>query len=414
MKSYNKILFSMSAFSSVRMITGAISVIYMFVSGLGLDSIAHVKSLQAIVTLCFSIGVANFMDKFNRKPIFLTAMISSAAWLFMLFMGGCFTKALYFYIAELFNAIALVIYNSISNAYLLDEYARIEKKKNFEYILGKYNNLSFLGMAIFAGVGSFAYEYLNKYIFLISFLLMVLLIFEGILTLPSQSTSFNKYKKERLSPSKKAHERKLIFRKLFQLSPFIIPLILVSIYYQLLIQYWQVIASAIPIIKDKPSLLGLIFIMSLFLQSVAGKLLKHLKISALPISFILMVIGLSLIYFALKFLNIYCLYIGLGILFLNIRINIILTNANSHKSITKQIRARFDSYLYTTTIILTGVFLLISGYLINRYDISVLLTLGLITIMLAFLSFMLLSKRHFKRNIGSQLRQGIQYNLAEK
>lgn len=55
MKSYRKILFNMSAFSSVRMITGAISVIYMFTSGLGLDSIAYVKALQALITICFII-----------------------------------------------------------------------------------------------------------------------------------------------------------------------------------------------------------------------------------------------------------------------------------------------------------------------------------------------------------------------
>ncbi len=401
MKSYNKIILSMSAFSSVRMITGAISVIYMFTSGLGLNSIAYVKVLQAIVTLCFSLSMANFMDKFNRKAIYLTAMISSALWLLILFLGGYFINVLCFYIAEVFNAIALVIYNSISNAYLLDEYYYVEKHKNFEHILGKYNNLSFLGMAIFAGAGSIAYEYLNKYVFLISFLLMILLIVEGLLSLPTQTCQYNKLKKERPKSYKKVYERKLIFRKLFQLSPFIILLMLVSIYYQLLIQYWQVMASVIPTIKDKPYLLGSIFIMSLILQSFAGKLLTHLNIWALPFSFICIITGLLLLYFSMEYLNGYCMFIGLGLIFLNIRMNIISTNAKSHKNITKQIRARFDSYLYTITIILTGVFLLLSGCLIDRYGISTLITIGLIMITLAYSSFILLSKRYFKHNIDN-------------
>lgn len=401
MKSYIKILLSMSAFSSVRMITGAISVIYMFTSGLGLDSIAYVKTLQALVTLCFSLSVAKSMDKFNRKTIYITAMTSSATWLFILFLGGYFTQPLYFYIAEVFNAIALVIYNSIYNAYLLDEYCKVEKNKNFEHILGQYNNLSFLGMAIFAGVGSFAYEYLNKYIFLISSIFMLILIFHGLISLPVQHSRFNKKDHPQKTSYRKDYETKLIIRKFFQLSPFIIPLTLVSVYYQLLIQYWQVLASTIPIVKDKSYILGVIFIISLLLQSLAGRIMKYLNIRALPYSFIFIIVGLACLYCSLKFLNIYYMVVGLSLLFFNIRLNIILANAKSHKNITIQIRARFDSFLYTTTIILTGLFLLLSGYLIQWHGISILIHIGLIIITLAFASLMLISNIYFKRNIGN-------------
>ena len=86
------------------------------------------------------------------------------------------------------------------------------------------------------------------------------------------------------------------------------------------------------------------------------------------------------------------MFMGLGLLFFNIRINIILTNANSHKNLTKQIRARFDSYLYTTTILLTGLFLLVSGYLIQWYGISVLINIGFLIILLAYLGFKMLPK----------------------
>jgi MFS family permease len=391
----------MSAFSSVRMITGAISVIYMFTSGLGLDSIAYVKTLQAIVTLCFSLSVAKFMDKFNRKTIYITAMISSAIWLFILFLGGYFTQTLYFYIAEVFNAIALVIYNSIYNAYLLDEYYKVEKNKNFEHILGQYNNLSFLGMAIFAGAGSFAYEYLNEYLFLISSILMLIFIFHGLILLPVQYSHFSKTDRLKKKLYRKGYETKLIIRKFLQLSPFIIPLILVSIYYQLLIQYWQVLASTIPLVNNKPYILGAIFIISLFLQSLAGRLMKYLDIRALPYSFIFIIVGLVFLYCSLQFLNIYYMVIGLSLLFFNIRLNIILTNAKSHKNLTTQVRARFDSYLYTTTIVLTGLFLLLSGYLIQWHGISFLIYLGLMMIIFSFASLLLIPQNYFKRNIGS-------------
>lgn len=401
MKSYNKVLLSMSAFSSVRMITGAISVIYMFTSGLGLDSIAYVKTLQALVTLCFSLSVTKVIDKFNRKTIYLTAMASSTIWLFILFLGGYFSQTLYFYVAEIFNAIALVIYNSIYNAYLLDEYCKVEKNKNFELILGKYNNWSFLGMAIFAGAGSIAYEYINKYIFLVSAILMFFLILDGLLSLPIQHSHFSEKDNLEKRSYRKGHENKLIIRKFLQLSPFIIPLILVSIFYQLLIQYWQVMASIIPIIKNNPYILGAIFIISLLLQSLAGRVMKYLNIRALPYSFILIIIGILCLYCSFKFLNIYYMVVGLSLLFFNIRLSIILANAKSHKNLTIQIRARFDSYLYTTTMILTGLVLLLAGYLMQRYGISILIHLGLIIITLAFVSLMLISKIYFKRNIGS-------------
>jgi len=93
--------------------------------------------------------------------------------------------------------------------------------------------------------------------------------------------------------------------------------------------------------------------------------------------------------------------IGLSLLFFNIRLNIILTNAKSHKNLTTQVRARFDSYLYTTTIVLTGLFLLLSGYLIQWHGISFLIYLGLMMIIFSFASLLLIPQNYFKRNIGS-------------
>jgi len=230
---------------------------------------------------------------------------------------------------------------------------------------------------------------------------MLIFIFHGLILLPVQYSHFSKTDRLKKKLYRKGYETKLIIRKFLQLSPFIISLILVSIYYQLLIQYWQVLASTIPLVNNKPYILGAIFIISLFLQSLAGRLMKYLDIRALPYSFIFIIVGLVFLYCSLQFLNIYYMVIGLSLLFFNIRLNIILTNAKSHKNLTTQVRARFDSYLYTTTIVLTGLFLLLSGYLIQWHGISFLIYLGLMMIIFSFASLLLIPQNYFKRNIGS-------------
>ncbi|MFT4058383.1 MAG: MFS transporter [Legionella sp.] len=396
-KSYNTIVLNMATFSSLRMLTGAVSVIYMFQAGVGLDSIAYIKVVQALITLCFGIFIAHRMDGFDRKSMYLISMIASSLWLLMFFLGGWCLHIFYFYIAELFNAIGLVIFNSIYNAYLLDEYFKIEKNKEFESILGKYTNLSFLGMAVFAGIGSIAYQYLGEYLFFAAFVFMVILIINGFLFLPAQKGRHNNV----LVSSRKSYEIKLIKRKVLQLLPFIAPLMFVSLFYQVVIQYWQVLASSISVVQQNPYFLGLIFIISLCLQSLAGKLVRHIRVNILTLSFFLILISLLFLSASLRLSNSYFMILGLSLLFFSVRITIILTNAKSHKNITKQIRARFDSFLYVLTTVLSGAGLLISGYFINSYGIQSLIIIGLILMMIAYLSLILLSHNLIIRAIAA-------------
>ena len=141
---------------------------------------------------------------------------------------------------------------------------------------------------------------------------------------------------------------------------------------------------------------GIIFIASLYIQSLAGKVAERIKTKTFIMSFIFMLVGLLCIYFALKLENIYFLIIGLSVLFFTIRINILYANIYSHKTITRHIRSRFDSYINTASSIFTGIFLLISGYFIGNFGIITLIYISSALVLMASLFFLItlgLSKR---------------------
>lgn len=388
MLTYNKVLFHLSSFVSIRMVIGAISVIYMLHSGVGLADIAYIKAMQAMILIAFSIIVANFMDKLNRKYFYLLAILSSSCWLFIFFIGGFYKMIFYFYIAEIFNAISLVIYNNLYNAYLLDQYVKDTKTKNFEIVLGSYSKYSFMGMAFCAAVGAVFYNYLTMYLFLISSFLMILLLIIGIIYLPNQYGVSSKKGELRFNTK----DVLLVVRKIKQLALFIVPLILITIFYQLIIQYWQIIAASIQFISKNSYMYGIIFIASLYIQSLAGKVAKRVKAKTFIMSFIFMLIGLLCIYLALTSENIYFLIVGLSVLFFTIRINIIFTNIYSHKNITRHIRSRFDSYINTASSIFTGIFLLINGYFIGKFGIITLVYISSTLVLLAFLFFIIIRR----------------------
>ena len=140
-----------------------------------------------------------------------------------------------FFVAELFNAFSLVLTQNGYNAYLLDAHFKDSKNKNFDLIMGSFAQYSFLGVSISAMIGALCYQYIGIYSAIISALMLVMVMLVSLIYLPSQIVS----KPSVAQVSKK--QVKLIYRKILTNKNLYASLLITSVFYQVIIQYWQVL-----------------------------------------------------------------------------------------------------------------------------------------------------------------------------
>lgn len=230
------------AFSSLRLFIGAISVIYLLQAGsLSISSISYLKSFQSILMILLSIYVGQLSDQYERKRLILIALGFCVTWLGLLYLGSYTHSLPIFYLSETCNTLSLLIMMNTYNAYLIDMYRQESLSKNYHWILGTYTQYSFPGIAVCAVLGAFLYPHLGNKIPLIPMCLLSLLFILACYYLPKQQQSHSP--KQTLSKAKSRLLYRLIFKKITQHPELSIAFILVSAYYQVLIQYWQLIAN---------------------------------------------------------------------------------------------------------------------------------------------------------------------------
>jgi len=152
-------------------------------------------------------------------------------------------------------------------------------------------------------------------------------------------------------------------RKILKNTVLILSLILISAFYQIFIQYWQVLASAITYIKMHSYLFGLIFTISLLVQSLAGKIIQNItKTKTISFVVFILVSSLTLNIFALSKNSILLFILSIAFIFFSLRVLMIYFSANAHKNITRHIRAWFDGYINTSTTGLSAIFLFVLSF----------------------------------------------------
>ena len=171
------------------------------------------------------------------------------------YLGGEFHSFYIFMLAEFFTALSIVLNKNSYNAYLIDAYIKEYKNKNFGKALFVYNQYTFLAVAISSFIGTICYQYINIYSALVcAFALSVLFLF-FIFLLPSQKVNKTKRKLKNI----KNHEIRLIFRKIFKPKYICVFFVLVSLFFQIIIQYCQVILSQIKAFNNYPILFSIAF-----------------------------------------------------------------------------------------------------------------------------------------------------------
>lgn len=396
----NKILFYGVAYTSVRMLVGAISAVYLFAQGVGIFDIGMIKTFQAAMILVLDIPLAYFADQKSRKLSIILASLFSIFWLFT--MGISETLGL-FYLAEFFNSVSLALFGGAFISYLIDKNAEFDKsKQSIQKIIGKFYKYQHIGMTFFAIIGAFFITIDSSEIWFISCLLMILLVVISIPLLPNDSiTSISQNKKN-------------IFNNVFnifkdimcraEIKWVVLILILTMVYYQSVIQFWQLIIGIDEkTIIQEGYIYGIIFAMILLIQSLSGYVVE--KYSKKYIFYLVVFLTLMLFpytWFA-KIDYFYATSFTIIVLFFIIRTLIITLQATLHENITAEFRATYDSVISTIVRIILLIMLPSLGFMTDEFGFTPLYVLYLF-IFFIFVGFRLLNT-HLTKHSSGRLRR---------
>ena len=274
------------ASSSLRMIVGATSVIYLMSHGVTLAQIGAMKAMQATVVLLLDVPLGYLADRWGRRNLICMANIATALWLGLTALGGAdvFDAAresydvfgisisisiVLFFIAEAFNAFALAAFNGAFSAALLETYERQNARRDFENILGLYGKWQFALMALAAFVGAWAGGGASAIVWWVSAgaTLALALTTRFFVRAPFIGASVKS------SPSMLRDLQEMTGHLSLSRSTLLLgaSYVLFLLCYQILLQFWQPLISSFAIDDQSGWLYGVAFVLFLVAQSVASE-----------------------------------------------------------------------------------------------------------------------------------------------
>ena len=247
--------------SAIRMLVGGISSIYLYAHSLSYDEIGWLKAFQAVVILTLDIPLSYSADKVSRTFSIKMAVLSSALWLFMMGYVESFTG---FLVAEFFNALSLALFNGAFIACLLEG----EKKKNHRKILSHYSGKQHFFMAFVALIGPFFLQDITEgFLWYISSICMLVL-FSVSVFIFREDQSLRGHKKNFVQTIKSDFLN--VYSCLKRINILLLISLLVGVFYQISIQYWQPVLYYFAKIGVKGSLWGFTFFIILISQSISA------------------------------------------------------------------------------------------------------------------------------------------------
>lgn len=146
MRLFYRLLIYTILFSSIRMLVGGYSSLYLTTHGLSIADISFLKAFQGIVIVLIQIPAGVIIDKCNNRfPFILISIFLAAIWMFLTAIGN---TALTFFIAEFFNGLSLAIFNAVMLPILVETYSYETGKDDYNYTLGKFFKYQNLLMVI--------------------------------------------------------------------------------------------------------------------------------------------------------------------------------------------------------------------------------------------------------------------------
>lgn len=389
-------------FSSIRMLIGGYSSLYLINHSLSIADISFLKAFQGLVIVLIQIPIGVIIDRHrSRYPFILLSIFFAAIWLFL---TGISDSAVYFYTAELFNGVSLAIFNAVMLPILVETYSHETGKDDYNHTLGKFFKYQNLLMAISVILGSIFVNITSRHVWLISALLL--------LGIGSFSILTNDLKKFNFLSSKKTHKRaKLHFNDIFNqvksnnlMVVFLTNIALITIF-QILAQFWQIIIYDY-LGKDTSYALvyGLFFSAILILQAMGSHLAEKKNSLLLSLFFVfLLIVSMGCLTicdenYSNRIIPI-IVFLASFILF---KYPSVIISALLHKNISNDIRATFDSIISTFSMVASIVIFYLVGVLLNKYGNSViLLSLAILSIfsMICIAAYFIKTKYKLKNQL---------------
>ncbi|MDA8273314.1 MAG: MFS transporter [Deltaproteobacteria bacterium] len=379
-----KLLYFDSVFSGARMLTGSTAILYLMSRGLSIADIAFLKLLQHLVILLMDIPSSYIADRYSKRFIIFVSVLCGSIW--MVFTA--YSPSIWWlFVAEMFNGFSLALYSGSFESLAINT-AISEGLKDPFIIINWVTKYSFFFMALAAFFGGLFVKTQSSVFWWIGGILLFTLAVLAFYILPGdilQCTHNENYKKSTgLSIKKDFHYITSLFNNI-NLMLIIAIGIVVSLSYQVLIQYWQVL-TYIPLEKNLVGKQGfvysIIFVIILLVQHFAGKIsyeyhIKHLILALLLVS-ILLLIG-----------NIWntplIIVIPIVAFFFFYRLSMVYLSKQTHREIDNKLRATVISISNTALRILLVVFFLLIGVAIHYIGLNVVPIFILLFLLLCFL-----------------------------
>jgi len=369
-----------AAFTSLRMLVGALSAVYLLNHGVSVVNIGLMKSMQAAIYFVFDIPSSYLADRYSRKAAVIISTILGRLWL--LITGLANSVPLYF-LAEALNALSLTIIGGVIQAYIIDN---ADDMENIHKIMGKVNRLSFFFMAVASLLGAWLAHIHDRLPWLVGGTgCLILAIFFGYFLpkpiinpnsgCPSigRDTAVENMVRELEQVEKNNITRffttliQLFSDKTVLLQAF--SLISIALIFQFLLQYWQLLI----VFSESTFYYGILFCFILLAQSLAGHITTKLENSPLIFYIILALAWICILGLATGVhINSNALKVAALVpLFGIIQILISFCGAKFHMMLKSEIRSTLESAVSTSAKFLAMLFMPIVAYAATNISWSV-------------------------------------------
>ncbi|MFT4060046.1 MAG: MFS transporter [Legionella sp.] len=387
MQLFYRLLIYTILFSSIRMLVGGYSSLYLTNHGLTIADISFLKAFQGIVIVLIQVPVGVIIDRCNNRfPFILISIFLAAIWMFLTAIGN---TASIFFAAEFFNGLSLAIFNAVMLPILVETYTYETGKDDYNSTLGKFFKYQNLLMVVSVLLGSVFVTVESRYVWFVASSILTII---GLFSLLA-----NDLKKFNITTSKSQplNKTRLHLKNLFNVLRveniiilFIANISLVTVF-QILAQFWQVIIyDYLGEHTSDAIVYGLFFAVILVFQALGSFFAEKknsLKISLFFMAFFVAATSYLIGYNGNEIYKIIPIILFLSC-FMLFKYPSIIISALLHKNISNDIRATFDSLISTISMLVSiGAFYMI-GILLNNFGNKVIILSLTFLMMTSFFS----------------------------
>jgi MFS family permease len=234
-------------FSSARMLIGATSAVYLLSKGVSASEVGIMKSFQALLLMLLEFPLGVLADRKGRRICMILGGLAGAGWLALTAASASFWFLL---IAEGLNALSLAAFNGAFDALLAERYIAERGRPLLNKLLGDYHAVLFALMALFSLLGgTFVGPDSSLFWWIASGLILLVTAFVPLLIPHDHPCAAVRSALKKTSSQSGLlkllkGEFALVFRLIMtraELRKVALPFIAVSVFYQLVIPYWQLL-----------------------------------------------------------------------------------------------------------------------------------------------------------------------------